>query len=330
LHGLRHYRVFSSKERSEVALFYRAARCQSYICLNGRAMRMRGNAIARNTIRGNGSRHGAAFTRLSSSKTSKASMAQSIYDRPEFFEGYSRLARSVAGLSGAPEWAALKAMLPQVRGRRVVDLGCGFGWFCRWAAEQGASEVLGLDLSQKMLARARAETPQGVISYQVADLEALDLGEGSADLIYSSLAFHYVADAARLYASIHKALALGGHLVFSTEHPIFMASTRPGWREARARREDLAGRSLFFGGCAQHRLAERRRRQIPPYRRHDPQHDHPSRLHDHACRGVLPDTGADRREPGACRGVGAANVPARFRHAVSAIQSLGARRKSEE
>jgi SAM-dependent methyltransferase len=195
---------------------------------------MRGNAIARNTIRGNGSRYGVAFARLSCSKTSKAPMAQNIYDRPEFFEGYSRLGRSIAGLSGAPEWSALKAMLPEVRGRRVMDLGCGFGWFCRWAAEEGAAEVLGIDLSQKMLARARAETPEGVISYREADLEALALGEGSADLIYSSLAFHYIADAARLYASIHKALAPGGHLVFSTEHPIFMASTNPGWREAEA------------------------------------------------------------------------------------------------
>ena len=64
-------------------------------------------------------------------------MAQNIYDRPEFVEG----------LDGAPEWPALRAMLPDVDGLRVVDLGCGFGWFCRWARAHGASEVLGLDLS---------------------------------------------------------------------------------------------------------------------------------------------------------------------------------------
>jgi 2-polyprenyl-3-methyl-5-hydroxy-6-metoxy-1,4-benzoquinol methylase len=86
-------------------------------------------------------------------------MAQNIYDDPGFFEGYSRLARSVEGLAGAPEWLALRAMLPAMRGLRVVDLGCGFGWFCRWAREQGAARVLGLDLSEKMLARARAATP---------------------------------------------------------------------------------------------------------------------------------------------------------------------------
>jgi len=78
-------------------------------------------------------------------------VAQNIYDRPDFFEGYSQLDRSTEGLSGAPEWPALRAMLPDVRDLRVLDLGCGFGWFCRWAREHGAAEVLGLDLSERML-----------------------------------------------------------------------------------------------------------------------------------------------------------------------------------
>ena len=85
-------------------------------------------------------------------------MAQNIYDDPGFFEGYSRLGRSVEGLEGAPEWPALRALMPDLRGLEVVDLGCGFGWFCRWARERGAAHVLGLDLSERMLARARAST----------------------------------------------------------------------------------------------------------------------------------------------------------------------------
>jgi SAM-dependent methyltransferase len=66
-------------------------------------------------------------------------MAQNIYDNEEFFEGYSRLPRSVEGLDGAPEWPALRALLPDLRGLDVLDLGCGFGWFCRWARGQGAA-----------------------------------------------------------------------------------------------------------------------------------------------------------------------------------------------
>ena len=68
-------------------------------------------------------------------------MTQNIYDNAEFFAGYSQLGRSVAGLDGAAEWPALRAMLPELRGLNVLDLGCGFGWFCRWARGQGAAQV---------------------------------------------------------------------------------------------------------------------------------------------------------------------------------------------
>ena len=85
-------------------------------------------------------------------------MTQNIYDNEEFFEGYSRLGRSVEGLDGAAEWPVLRALLPDLRGLDVLDLGCGFGWFCRWARQNGAADVLGIDVSERMLARSRATT----------------------------------------------------------------------------------------------------------------------------------------------------------------------------
>jgi SAM-dependent methyltransferase len=156
-------------------------------------------------------------------------MTQNIYDNPEFFAGYSRLGRSVDGLHGAPEWPALRALLPDLRGLRVVDLGCGFGWFCRWAHRQGAAEVVGIDVSEKMLARARADTADPAITYLRADLERVELPETSFDVAYSSLALHYIENLERLLATVYRALVPGGRLVFSAEHPIFTAPTRPGW-----------------------------------------------------------------------------------------------------
>lgn len=156
-------------------------------------------------------------------------MTQNIYDDPGFFEGYSRLQRSVEGLAGAAEWPAIRALLPDLRGLDVVDLGCGFGWFCRWAAEQGAANVLGLDVSDKMLERARTETTDERIRYDRADLEKLQLPRASFDLVYSSLAFHYIEDFAGLLANIRQSLKPGGRLIFSIEHPIYMAPRQPEW-----------------------------------------------------------------------------------------------------
>lgn len=123
----------------------------------------------------------------------------------------------------------LQAMLPDVRGKRIVDLGCGFGWFCRWAREHGAAEVLGIDISENMLARARAATSDAAITYLQHDLATIELPKGRFDLAYSSLAIHYLEDVARLVAQVHAALVPGGHFVFSTEHPILMASRRAKW-----------------------------------------------------------------------------------------------------
>jgi SAM-dependent methyltransferase len=156
-------------------------------------------------------------------------VAQNIYDDPDFFAGYIQLPRQVRGLEGAPEWPAIVAMLPDVAGKRVVDLGCGLGWTCRWMREHGASSVLGIDLSENMIERARAFANDAAIEYRIADLETVVLPEAAFDLAYSSLAFHYIENFDRLVRMIHRALVPGGALVFTIEHPVFMAAARPRW-----------------------------------------------------------------------------------------------------
>jgi SAM-dependent methyltransferase len=162
----------------------------------------------------------------------RARLTQNIYDNEKFLEKYRRLPRSIKGLRGAPEWAALRALLPALSGLRVLDPGCGFGWFSRWARRNGASQVLGIDVSRKMLTRARAETHDPGIRYLRADLERLRLPSRSFDLVYSSLALHYVKNLSGLMLKVCRALVSGGNLVFSVEHPIYTAPSNPSWRAA--------------------------------------------------------------------------------------------------
>jgi ubiquinone/menaquinone biosynthesis C-methylase UbiE len=164
-------------------------------------------------------------------------MAQNVYDNDEFFAGYLRLPRSVAGLDGAPEWPALRAMLPDLHGLSVLDLGCGFGWFCRWAREHGAAQVVGIDVSERMLERARIDTKDEAIIYTRADLEQVELPSQTFGLVYSSLVFHYVENLDRLMTEVHRSLIAGGSLVFSVEHPIYTAPAHPGWSGEEAGRQ---------------------------------------------------------------------------------------------
>lgn len=156
-------------------------------------------------------------------------MAQNIYDNPDFFAGYSKLPRQVHGLAGAPEWPAIQSMLPDLKGKAVADLGCGFGWTARWMREQGATSIQGFDLSENMINRARQDTSDPAITYQIADLDVLTLPEAHFDLVFSALTFHYAEDFTRLVTMIASALKAGGDFVFTIEHPIFMAAAHPNW-----------------------------------------------------------------------------------------------------
>ena len=156
-------------------------------------------------------------------------MKENKYDDPCFFEKYSQMTRSQQGLAGAGEWRELEKLLPDFHGRRVLDLGCGYGWHCQYAAEHGAACVLGTDISQKMLEAARARNPGPSIEYRQAAMEDLRFPDGFFDVVLSSLAFHYVKDFRPLVRSISRWLTPGGGFVFSVEHPVFTAYGSQDW-----------------------------------------------------------------------------------------------------
>jgi ubiquinone/menaquinone biosynthesis C-methylase UbiE len=88
---------------------------------------------------------------------------------------------------------------------------------------------LGIDVSEKMLTRGRAATRDPMITYIRADLEHLELQAESVDVVYSSLALHYVENLSGLMSQAYRSLVPGGDLVFSVEHPIFTAPSQPNW-----------------------------------------------------------------------------------------------------
>lgn len=156
-------------------------------------------------------------------------MKENIYDNQIFFEKYSDFPRSRQGLSAAGEWHELQKLLPDFSGKRVLDIGCGFGWHCIYAAAQGAEYVLGTDISEKMLGEARLKTAAGNVEYQCIPMEELAFPDGSFDVVISSLAFHYTPDFPALCQKISKWLNAEGCFVFSVEHPVFTAFGTQDW-----------------------------------------------------------------------------------------------------
>lgn len=154
---------------------------------------------------------------------------ENIYDNDSFFEEYRAFPRSVEGLNAAGEWHELKNLLPDFKGKRVLDIGCGFGWHCIYAAEHGASQVIGIDISKKMLGVAREKTNYPQVEYQEIAMEDLCFPPDSFDIIISSLAFHYTPDFENICSRVNHCLISGGQFVFSVEHPIFTAQGTQDW-----------------------------------------------------------------------------------------------------
>ena len=157
-------------------------------------------------------------------------MKQNIYDDERFYELYANLRAKSAGLNDVLEIPAFRTLLPNLNGKRILDLGCGFGDSCKWYASQGAKQVVGADISQRMIHRAERDFADAKIEYRCIAMEDADFHDGEFDLVLSSLAFHYVADFDTLIKKITRWLKPGGFLIFSQEHPIATAKKIPeGW-----------------------------------------------------------------------------------------------------
>lgn len=156
-------------------------------------------------------------------------MKQNKYDEEQFFKKYSEMNRSRQGLRGAGEWSELQKVLPDFTGKRVLDLGCGYGWHCLYAAQNGAEYVLGTDISKKMLEAAAEKNSHEKIEYRCLPMEDMEFPDGTFDIVLSSLAFHYIKDFEPLAEKISRLIPPGGHFVFSVEHPVFTAYGTQDW-----------------------------------------------------------------------------------------------------
>jgi len=123
--------------------------------------------------------------------------------------------------------------LPDLRGKRFLDLGCNAGFFCSYAMNQGAEYTLGVDVSERVIGLARERYP---------DLEFSSGGwdkfpAGNFDVVICLSAIHYAKSPVGLATNIGRGLTCDG--VFVLEGGLFDANATgafsdvrvPVWRE---------------------------------------------------------------------------------------------------
>lgn len=148
---------------------------------------------------------------------------QNIYDNDDFFNNFKGIREQDINYNDMIEMPILHKMLPDLAGKNVLDIGCGMGQHAKQYSDMGAKTVLGIDISEKMLAFAKEHNSAPNITYCRMAFEDLEKLSDKFDVITSSLAFDYVKDFGALMKKIHNLLVPGGKVVFSMSHPISTA-----------------------------------------------------------------------------------------------------------
>jgi SAM-dependent methyltransferase len=138
-------------------------------------------------------------------------------------------AEYAANVDNAPynalyERPAMLGVLPDVKGKRILDAGCGSGWYAEQLMKRGAI-VSAIDASAAMVDHARVRLSQidaepGRFDLKVADLaDKLPFDDASFDGIVSPLVLHYLRDWRPTLREMRRVLKAHGWLLFSTHHP---------------------------------------------------------------------------------------------------------------
>lgn len=123
----------------------------------------------------------------------------------------------------------LLELMPVSAHSRVVDLGCGSGYFTpRLASKFSAAHLLGVDIATGMLERAREADVQA--DWLAGDAEQLPLADASVDLLYSNLAVQWCENLTALSQEIERVLRPDGYALLSTLGPSTLWELRAAWR----------------------------------------------------------------------------------------------------
>ena len=115
--------------------------------------------------------------------------------------------------------AVVKARFTELRGKRVLDLGCGYGNFTDYFRSIGA-EVIGVDGAQTMIDIAKKRYPES--AFAVADItRPLPFESGEFDVVFCNLVLMDIENIESIFSECNRVLAPGGILYYSIVHPAF-------------------------------------------------------------------------------------------------------------
>jgi len=141
----------------------------------------------------------------------------------------------------------VEALLGEVKGKRILDAGCGEGYLTRYYASKGA-HVTGVDLSSNLIEIARDKSPEDLdLDYKVDDICHMDfIATATFDIVLCNLVILNVPCFKESLSEFNRVLMHGGILVFSIVHPAFNFYGPGAWEMGEKDPITNRRRGLFF------------------------------------------------------------------------------------
>ena len=124
------------------------------------------------------------------------------------------------------EWPCIQELLPDLRGKSILDFGCGTGIFSFLLEKYYPAKIIGLDLSEAMLniAKEKAAEKKSSAQFILGDAHKLNsYFDETFDLIFSSTTTQYLTNLDSLFENINRLLKSNGTCILSIIHPVYSA-----------------------------------------------------------------------------------------------------------
>ena len=127
---------------------------------------------------------------------------------------------SLSDYTGRP---AVLDLCGSVTGSDILDLGCGEGYVARQLINKGPNSIIGVDISDEMILRAKAQNKYENVSFQTGNATLLPFNDESFDLVVCVFLYNYVSTKEMLesFKEVKRVLRSSGKFIFSVPHPFF-------------------------------------------------------------------------------------------------------------
>ncbi|MCU5598396.1 class I SAM-dependent methyltransferase [Bacillus wiedmannii] len=147
-----------------------------------------------------------------------------VYNNEAFFEQYMKRRYRENSPNESLEKPAFFQLIGDVKGKKILDLGCGDAKFGEELLENGCHSYTGIEGSELMYEKAKKQLENKNGTVHCLNLKDYTYPPSTFDLVTSRLALHYIEHLPIIFQNVYEALKTNGTFTFSVQHPVITSS----------------------------------------------------------------------------------------------------------